>query len=207
MTLSTSTNTPTKKESSPMIRLMFIACLIGFLTGCGPQLPQFIVYRDVPESPSFVVVPANNRMYEVYFANEIEEAIISCGVKVEKRPSTRRIRTEKSIGGLEGNRVRAPDAAATSVREADAKRVETYSVYGKMNADYMVETYGAERQVKISKRDTREVLAIFYAIRYKKGGVWLTWRHQVYETLKRMGIPVHNPFPEKPRSKSRRSGN
>ena len=206
MTLSISTKSSTEKVGSLMIRFMFIACLIGFLTGCAQKAPQFIVYRDVPESPSFVVIPANDYLHEVYFANEIEEAIISCGVKVEKRPSTRRIRTEKSIGGLEGNRVRAPDAAATSVREADAKRVETYSVYGNMNADYMVETYGAERQVKISKRDTREVLAIFYAIRYKKGRVWFTWRHKVHETLKLMGIKVRNPFPEKPGSKSRRSG-
>ncbi len=82
-----------------------------------------------PNLPSFVVVPANNRMYEVYFANEIEEAIISCGVKVVKRPSTKRITTENSIGGLEGNRVRDPDASVTSVREADAKRVESYWEY------------------------------------------------------------------------------
>ncbi len=180
-----------------MIRLMFIACLIGFLTGCGPQVPQFIVYRDVPESPSFVVVPPNNRMYEVYFANEIEEAIISCGVKVVKRPSTKRITTEKSIGGSEGNRVRDPNASVSSVREADAKRVESYLEYQPTDADYMVQTYGVERQVKILKRDTREVLAIFYAVRYKKGRVWFTWRHKVHETLKLMGIKVRNPFPEK----------
>ena len=189
-----------------MRRLLLVSCLIGFLTGCAQKVPQFIVYRDVPESPSFVVVPANNRMYEVYFANEIEEAIISCGVKVVKRPSTKRIRTEKSIGGLEGNQVRDPDASVSSIREADAKRVESYLEYQPTDADYMVQTYGAERQVKISKRDTREVLAIFYAIRYKKGRVWFTWRHKVHETLKLMGIKVRNPFPAKPRSKSRRSG-
>ena len=186
---------------------MFIACLIGFLTGCAQKVPQFIVYRDVPESPSFVVVPANNRMYEVYFANEIEEAIISCGVKVVKRPSTKRIRTEKSFGGLDGNQTRDPDASVTTVREADAKRVESYWEYESIEADYLVETYVGKRNVKILKADTREVLAVFYAKRYKKGTVRFTWRHKVHETLKSVGIPVRNPFPAKPRSKSRRSGN
>ena len=185
-----------------MRRLLMMTCLIGLLTGCASQAPQFIVYRDVPESPSFVVVPANRRMYEIYFANEIEEAIISCGIKVVKRPSTKRIRTEESIGGVEGNRVRDPNASVSSVREADAKRVESYLEYHPTGADYMVETYGAERQVKISRRDTREVLAVFYAKRYKKGRVWFTWRHKVHETLKLLGFKVRNPFPTKPRSKS-----
>ena len=185
-----------------MRRLLLVTCLIGLLTGCASQAPQFIVYRDVPESPSFVVVPANNYMHQILFANEIEEAIISCGVKVVKRPSTKRITTEKSIGGLEGNRVRDPNASVSSVREADAKRVESYLEYQPTGADYMVETYSAERQVKISRRDTREVLAIFYAKRYKKGHVWLTWRHKVYETLKLLGFKVRNPFPAKPRSES-----
>ena len=185
-----------------MIRLMFTACLIGFLTGCAPQVPQFIVYRDVPESPSLVVIPANDYMHEVLFANEIEEAIIACGVKVIQRPSAKRITTEKSIGGLEGNRVRDPNASSTSVREADAKRVESYWEYETIDADYFVETYVDNRNVKILKKNTREVLAVFYAKGYKKGPVRLTWRHKVHETLEHMGIPIRNPFPAKPTSKS-----
>ena len=179
-----------------MRRLLLVSCLIGFLTSCAPQVPHFIVYRDVPESPSLVVIPANDYMQEVFFANEIEEAIISCGVKVVKRPSTKRIRTEKSIGGLEGNRVRDPDASLTSVREADAKRVESYWEYESIDADYLVETYVGKRNVKILKRDTREVLTVFYANDYVEEGARFSWRHKVCQTLKHMGVQTNNPFPE-----------
>jgi hypothetical protein len=177
---------------------MFILCLIGFLTGCGPQIPQFIVYRDVPESPSFVVIPANDYMHEVFFANEIEEAIISCGVKVVKRPTTKRIRTEKSIGGLEGNQTRDSDASVTTVREADAKRVESYWEYESIEADYLVETYVSEKHVKNLKSGMREVLTVLYANDYVKPGKRLPWRYKVYDTLKHMGIQVQSPSPRYP---------
>ena len=178
-----------------MTRFMSAMCLIGILAGCAPPAPQFIVYRDVPESPSFVVIPANNYSHQVQFANEIEEAIISCGVKVIIRPSTRQITTEQSIGGRQGARVRDPDTAVASIQEADAKRVESYSAYENIDADYFVQTNVSKRHVKISKRDTREILAVFYANSYRKGIDKLSWKYQVYETLKHMGIQVRNPFP------------
>ena len=189
-----------------MIRLMFILCLIGFITGCVPPVHQFVVYRDVPDSPSFVVIPANDYMHEVLFANEIEEAIIACGVKVVQRPGAKRIRTEKSIGGLEGNQMRDPDASVTSVREADAKRVESYWEYESIDADYLVETYVNNRNVKILKKDTREVLTVFYANDYMEGSIKLSWRYKVYETLRHMGVQVHSPPPSAQFATSNRTG-
>lgn len=50
--------------------------------------------RNVPESPSFVVIPANNYLYQVMFANEIEKAIISVGVKVVMPPATKDVTKE-----------------------------------------------------------------------------------------------------------------
>ena len=178
------------------MRLFLLAlCLIGLLTGCVPPVHQFVVYRDVPDSPSFVVIPANNYMHEVLFANEIEEAIIACGVRVVQRPSTKQITTENSVGGLQGNQVHDPGTAVTSVREADAKRVESYWEYESIDADYFVETYVNNRNVKILKKDTREVLTVFYANDYMEGSIKLSWKYKVYETLRHMGIQVHSPPP------------
>ena len=179
-----------------MRQLLLVSCLIGFLAGCASQAPHFIVYRDVPEFPSFVVIPANNFMHEVLFANEIEEAIISCGVKVVLRPSTKQVTTEKSVSGVQGNQVHESDTAVASVRGTDSKRVERYKAYESIDADYMVETYVGKRNVKVLKRDTREVLTVFYANDYVEEGARYSWRHKVCQTLKHLGIQANNPFPE-----------
>ena len=180
---------------------MLVMCLVGFLTGCAPPVHQYIVYRDVPELPSFVVRPPNNYMHEILFANEIEEAIIGCGVKVVQRPGTKQVTTEASIGGMQGERIHDPGTAVTSVREADAKRVESYYEYENIDADYVAETCVDKRQVRILKKETLEVLTVFYANDYLiKPGKRLSWRYKVYETLRRMGIQVRNPIPAAPRS-------
>ena len=80
--------------------LLAIALLfwVVVLAGCAPQT-QFVVLRDVPESPSFVVIPANDYLHEVVFANEVENAIISAGVKVVMRPVTKDDHNGKNSSG------------------------------------------------------------------------------------------------------------
>ena len=77
---------------------LFVAALIS-VSGCVPATHQFIVYRDVPDSPSFVVIPATNQLYQVHFANEVESAFIGCGVKVVVPPEIKEITIEKSVRG------------------------------------------------------------------------------------------------------------
>ena len=77
---------------------LFVAALIS-VSGCVPATHQFIVYRDVPDSPSFVVIPATNQLYQVHFANEVESAFIGCGVKVLVPPEIKEITIEKSVRG------------------------------------------------------------------------------------------------------------
>ena len=167
--------------------LLAIALLfwVVVLAGCAPQT-QFVVLRDVPESPSFVVIPANDYLHEVEFANKVENAIISAGVKVVLRPVTKDITIEKTVQGTEGKKT--DDRAL--IQSADAKLIERYSAFDDIDADYIVQTYVTSKQVKISKRETEEILAVLVAKEYIEGGTIYRWEIMLQKALARMGIPV-----------------
>ena len=166
------------------IALLF---LVVILAGCAPQTPQFVVLRDVPESPSFVVIPANDYLHEVVFANKVENAIISAGIKVVMRPATKDVTMEKTVQGAKASKT--DDRAL--IQSADAKLIERYSAFEDIDADYIVQTYVTSRQVKISKRETEEILAVLVAKQYMDaaGQVYI-WQLKLKKALAKMGIPV-----------------
>ena len=166
---------------------LFGIALLSFvvsLAGCAKT--QFVVLRDVPESPSFVVIPANDYLHEVEFANEIEDAIISAGVKVVMRPATKDVTMEKIVQGAEGKQT----DDVKSILAADAKLIERYSASADFDADYMVHTYETSQQVKIAKRETREILAVLEAPPVSVAGRKQSWLTTIYKALAKMGIPV-----------------
>ena len=81
-------------------KALIIVLLSVSLTGCVSH--QVVVLRNVPKSPSFVVIPANGYLKEVRFANEIEGAIISAGVKVVARPATKEVMDRKGSSWSRG---------------------------------------------------------------------------------------------------------
>ena len=157
------------------------------LVGCGKT--QYVVLRNVPTSPSFVVIPANNYSYEVRFANEIESAIISAGTSVVTRPSIKEVVTEKAVHGAEGIR----GSGAQAIRAADAKVTERYFAFDDVTADYIVQTFAyPEQQVKFTKRESKEILAVLtpqldvLSINNRS----YPWTSAIHKTLENMGIPV-----------------
>lgn len=130
-------------------KLLCLLLVIFVLTIIGCARTHFVVLRNVPHSPSFVVIPANAYLHEVEFANKIERAIIDSGVKVVMRPTTREVTTEKTIE-------EAKDSQASGMR-----LTERYFAFEEFSADYIVQTYVSPQQVKITKRETQEVLAVF----------------------------------------------
>lgn len=131
-------------------------CIIIFCfssAGCGKT--NYIVLRDVPQSPSFVVIPANNTIPEVSYANVIESAIIAAGVKVVLRPISKEI--EKTIT------TPTNDGGSTNIL------TERYFELDELNAEYLVQTYVTPAQVKVSKLSTGEVLAIVNVYRVHRG--------------------------------------
>ncbi|RKU20254.1 hypothetical protein C6501_00365 [Candidatus Poribacteria bacterium] len=125
-------------------------CLI--LTGCGSHTTNFVVYRNVPENPSFIVLPSYNTEREIAFANQIEHMLISCHVSVHLRPRTKYIENER------GARDTQKEIGEKSTEKSSV--TEWYFALEDFTADYIVQTYERTYVVKISKRETNEILAV-----------------------------------------------
>ena len=163
-----------RKELLCIVLVVFIPTMVG----CAQT--KFVVLRDVPQSPSFVVIPANTYLSEVKFGNKIEQAIISSGVKVVMRPSTKEVTTEEVLEMAEGNQA------------AGMKLTERYFEFEKINADYIVQTYATSQQVKITKRETQEVLVVL-VLTIPPNSPAAEWRRRFFtRALAKMGIPVTN---------------
>lgn len=176
--------------------------LVAMFLGCTYPQYEFIVLRDVPESPSFVVFPANDSLYQVEFGNQIEMAIIGCNVKVVNKPAKKEVTKAvgKGVLGVEVEHNRAMQG------DAGYQLIESYPSYHDFNADYIVITYASTKRVRIIKRETEEVLASLEM----KGYVGPTtknkpiteaayYRRRISTALSKMGILV--PY-EVSRSKS-----
>ena len=140
------------------INMSFYPCLCVIIfclsfAGCGKT--NYIVLRDVPQSPSFVVIPVTTTISEVSYANIIERAIIAAGVKVILRPASKEVE----------------ETTTTPANNGDSTTIltERYFRLDELTADYLVQTYATPAQVKISKLSTREVLTIINVARVSRG--------------------------------------
>ena len=176
-----------------LLRGLWIAIFnfVFFFTMIGCHVPQdrFFILRNVPDSPSFVVIPANDYLSQVMFANEIEEAIISVGVKVVMRPATKNVTkevaVEAGIQAIEGNQ------AAQKV--GVGKLTERYVEFEDINADYIVYTYASSKQIRIIKKQTREILTVLNLSEnlYIDQANKITYRRKlVVDALVSMGVPI-----------------
>ena len=134
------------------MKTIVICSLLFLLVGCAPQT-FFVVLRDVPDNPSFVVIPANDYLYQVEFANRIESYLISSGVKVVTRPSTKEVQATKQAAQVEGQSSQAAGSQATLT--------EKYMAFEDTNADYIVQTYADSKQIKVIRKTTKEILTTF----------------------------------------------
>ena len=133
------------------IYLLLIVGILLFVFGCGTT--SFVVLRNVPLSPSMVVVPVNPLAYQVEFANDIEEIIIGSGVSVLQRPTTKEITVTKEAEKVEIQMLKGG--------KAEMSMVERFYAFNEITADYIVITNSYSNQVRIIKNDTQEVLASF----------------------------------------------
>ena len=167
----------------PKLRLAI--ALMSFVVlgaGCAAE-PFFVVLRDVPESPSFVVIPANEYLHEVEFANLVESSLLGANVKVVMRPGTKEVRTEETVQGAEGKQAQG----VQSRRQADVKLIESYLQFEEIDADYIVRTYVNSGQVRIAKKETREILAVFGFFPLED---YASKSNRIHKALAKMGIPA-----------------
>lgn len=172
--------------------------LIG---SCSNKVTQnFVVLRDVPESPSFVVIPFNNYQDQIDCATMVESALIASGVKVVNRPrNTKEIEVSKDAGkgAIDKNGAVAKEGPIDS-RWAGEKRVERYIEIEDVKADYIVYTSGSvnyingrvilyEGNVRIIKKGSQEVLSSFM-VHYGR------INQEVYDALHALGVSVTPNF-------------
>lgn len=178
----------------PKKALALLAFHLLLVSGCTVPDPTFVVYREIPEKPTFVIIPANHYLYQVEFANTVEAVIMSAGARVVDRPGLKEVVTESKLGQAQAEGgVAHSEVRMAGTTEAEAKVTERYFEYEEINADYIVRTYADAKQVRIIKKDTKEILA---AIAYDPvyGG------YKVHKTLESMGIPVKPAVKPKPKT-------
>ena len=163
-----------------------VLVVIASVTGCTTY--EYIVLRGVPESPSIAVIPANDYLSEIAFANATGQAILRAGVKVVARPATKEVTTERTISGAHGNQA----AGEALIQSGEAKLREKYIAWEDFEADYIVQTYVTSRQLKILKRETKEILAVILAHDYSTGPTTIvTWQDKLREALQKLEISAN----------------
>ena len=179
-----------KKGCKMLLRRAWIAIFIfvfcQFIIGCSKI--QFVVLRDVPASPSFVVIPANDYLNQVAFANRIEEAIIGAGVKVVMfSRTTKEVTKEVAVGG----KIAAVEGSQVAQKSGEGKLTERYVVsLDEIKADYIVLTYSGSKQIRVIKNQTREILAVLTVPADAITGELLEHHDFIAHALGNMGVAV-----------------
>jgi len=122
------------------------------LFGCAQQ-PVILVLRDTPQNPSFIVIPPNDFLNEVHFANGVEKSLIGSGAKVLRRPAGKTVENNT-----------AADKNLLSNREISAQKLivsESFRDIDEFTSDYLIETYADYRQVKCTNCKTKEIVSVF----------------------------------------------
>ena len=160
--------------------------IFSVIVGCSKT--QFVVLRDVPESPSFVVIPANNYLNQVAFANEVEAAIISAGIKVVMfSQATKEVTKEVAVGG----KIAVVEGSQAAQKSGEGKLTERYvEFFEEIKADYIVQTYAGSKQIRIIKRQTREILAVLTVPTDPRTHQSLDHHDFIADALTNMGVPV-----------------
>ncbi|GEM_PF-4857179 len=135
------------------MKITITSLVLLALSGCSPSQTIFVVLRDVPETPSFVVIPANDYLYQVEFSNKVESYAISSGVKVVTRPATKEVEATKQAAQV--------DAQSSQAAGSQATLTERYVAFEDTNADYIIQTYADSKQIKLIRKATKEILLTF----------------------------------------------
>jgi hypothetical protein len=192
------------KKSTLLIIVLLVMC------GCNAATTRYVIIRDVPDNPSFVVIPFNSNQIQIACSDYAESALIASGVRVSRRPKVKDIETRKGIGGTksglgtstEENYNQRQALAKIRSDEEYETRIEKYYELEDLNADYVVQTNGNTMDyatstkyesyrttnldsiiVKITKRSENIILCSFVSSQSTIG-------QDMYLALKSLGIHV-----------------
>ncbi|MDP2359420.1 MAG: hypothetical protein Q8O14_01520 [bacterium] len=125
--------------------------------------------RDVPDHPTFVVIPGSVSGENFEFANKVTEVLVSCGVKIIDRPAMLSNFTESTgtgsgmtLGSVSASGGQSAQVlgfgSASSRGETATQTVDVVDLYNQTQADYIVVVFSRGSWVKIVQKDTNQVV-------------------------------------------------
>jgi len=155
-----------------MFRIGFSLFLLSFIfiNSVVAQDEFFIVRRDVPENPSFVVIPVSWHEDDIEYADTFEETLIKFGLKVVNRPSIRNVTETKGVvsnigtetKGVVSNTGTETKGVVSNIgtEQTGSKTMrEEYLSYEATGAHYVILTNVNSKRAKIVNIKTREILS------------------------------------------------
>ena len=146
------------------MRNLLLFIVLAF-TGCHTAIVKetnFVVHRDVPQNPSFVVIPSNYSNQEIEFANEIEELLLSYGISILARPTIKEVTTHK--GAIAGK----SEISSDDISGASESIAERFYSLGEIESEYILYANLGDKRIKIIHAATREILSSFRFSTVKK---------------------------------------
>lgn len=145
--------------------LLFLVLIIP--TGCNGRQVDFVVYRDIPDVPSFTVMPRNLRdsTDDVEYARKIERMIIKSGAKVLAPPPARdlRVRTGKldAAGEASVHKDDRETDVTASANASDRIVTEDYTDIRSYKSTFVMYVDGSgDSSLRVLRVESGEVVAI-----------------------------------------------
>jgi hypothetical protein len=189
-----------------MKKTIGVVIVFFVLVGCSRTIPsKYVVMRNVPENPTFAVLPFNNYQDQIMCSDRAVASLIASGVKVVtwREPSSKNVEIRK--GAVAGQAQIDKDRNGDRVNDSknvlgEAKlsqtRIEKYIEYEDIKADYLVKINGNVTyysgvpyinsiNIQIIKKNNYEILASF--VSYES-----SINQDMRGTLKHLGFKVNN---------------
>ena len=161
-------------------RLLGAALVIILAVACSSKL-EYVIYRDVPQSPAFAVVPASYTVVDNRFKSEVESYLVKLGLSVIEAPLVKQPEVE-----VESKAQRARDEGQLHEKEKVLSiddLVETSIVYNSSKADYVILVNAQTDVLKITRKSTQEIQAVIKYSVLDKGGSRFVKLHDVLSNL------------------------
>jgi hypothetical protein len=154
------------------------------------------VQRDIPISPTIVVVPTAFDKASLHYADQIEEFLLSCRLRIVQRPSIKQVTETKGATKAEAEKG-ASMAGGRSL-------TEQYVAYEETGAEYVLLTDADAERVKLIDAKTREIVATAgelnewfpsnvsdqWTQESEKLGIETRTNYRIYKLLQAFGLPV-----------------